>query len=136
MTAHNRKLKNVVFELDGVDYAGQLTSCTMSNGTDDPDITYTLKEGEEFADDADPSWTFDLSFVADWTVNGISDYLTDHGGEQVSFRYELHTDLPTDHVAWDGQIKLKAPDVGGDARATEKTDITLAVVGEPVKSRP
>jgi hypothetical protein len=136
VTAHNRKLKRIIFDLDGAEYQAQITSFKMVNGTEDPEITYTFEPGEEFADEADPTWTLDMSFVADWTVGGISTYLTEHTGEQVSFQLDLHPDQPTDHVRWSGQIKLKAPDVGGDVRTTEKTDMTFAIVGEPVFSRP
>ena len=136
MTAHNRKLKTLTLTIDGADYQAQVTSWKLTNGTDDPEVTYVFSPGDEFADEADPAWTLDLTFVSDWTLNGISTFLTEHAGEQVPFSIDHHPDIPTDHVRWEGQLKLKAPDVGGDVRTTETTEITLVVVGEPEFSRP
>jgi hypothetical protein len=34
-------------------------------------------------------------------------------------------------VQWSGQVKLKAPNAGGEARTTEMTEVTLQIVGKP-----
>lgn len=136
MTAHNRKLKKLTLDIDGVQYQKQITTWKLVNGTDDPEVTYTFEPGEEFADEADPAWTLEVTFVADWSATGISTFLTEHSGEEVPFQLDHHPDIPTDHVRWTGVLKLKAPDVGGEVRATETTEITMTVVGEPVFSRP
>lgn len=136
MTAHNRKLKTLTLDIDGVQYQKQVTNWRMVNGTDEPETVYVFSPGDEFADEADPSWTLELTFLADWTAAGLSTFLTEHNAEEVPFQVDHHPDIPTDHVRWVGVLKLKAPDVGGEVRATETTELTMKVVGEPVFSRP
>ena len=135
MTAHNRKLTKVTFTLDGTAYQAQLKSWTMNNNTDDATVFYVFEPGEEFAEPADPSWSLDCSFYADWRSDGISDFLMAHDEEDVALVLDHHPDITGEHVRWAGTIHLKAPNVGGDVRATEELSTTLTFVGKPVYSR-
>lgn len=136
MTAHNRKLKVITLDVGGTAFEAQVASWTLTNATDDPTLVYVFAEGEEFAEDADPSYTLDVTFFADWRANGISDYLWSHDGQDVTFQLDHHPDIPAEHVRWTGTLHVKAPNVGGDVRTTEQTQVTFQCVGTPVYSRP
>ena len=136
MTAKNRKLRTLTLDIGGAQYQAQVTSFKLTNNTDDSEITYTFVPGEEFADNPDPDWSLSVTFVSDWTVSGISTYLTQHDGETVTFTLDLHPDVPGERGRWAGQLSIKAPDVGGDVRTTEKTEVEFKCVGKPVYTRP
>lgn len=135
MTAHNRKLTRIIFSLDGIQYQAQVQSWTMNNNTDDAEVFYVFEPGEEFAEPADPSWSLDVTFYADWRSDGIADFLMAHDEEDVDLILDHHPGVPGEHVRWTGTIHLKAPNVGGDVRTTEQISTTLTFVGKPVYSR-
>lgn len=135
MTAHNRKLTHIIFSLDGTEYQAQVKTWTMNNNTDDATVFYVFQPGEEFAEPADPSWSLDVGFYADWRSDGIADFLMAHDEEDVDVVLDHHPDVPGEHVRWTGVIHLKAPNVGGDVRTTEEISTTLTFVGKPVYSR-
>jgi hypothetical protein len=135
MTAHNRRLKVVTFTLDAVSFECQLKSWKIDPGVDDGDRMYTFCVDGEFTEDTDPDPTLELSFFSDWRANGISDYLWDNDGEVVTFVLDHHPDIAAEHVQFTGSVKIKAPPVGGEARETEVTEITLQCQGMPTKVR-
>jgi hypothetical protein len=135
LTAHNRKLTTVTFSLDGTEYQAQLKSWTMNNNTDDATVFFVYSPGDEFAEPADPSWSLDVSFYADWRSGGVGDFLMAHDEEDVALVLDHHPDIPGEHVRWSGTIHLKAPNVGGDVRDTETIDTTLTFVGKPLYER-
>lgn len=135
MTAHNRRLKVITFELDSVEYQAQVTSWTMNNNTEDGDKVFTYAIDGEFREDADEDYSLDLKFLADWRASGISTYLTENDKEIVDFALDHHPNIPAEHVRWSGQLTVKAPPAGGDVRTTEMTEITLQVIGKPVFER-
>lgn len=125
------KLKVITFTIDGDDYACQLTSWTLDPGIPDGDTVFTFCPDGEAVDEGEPNRTLQLNFLSDWSVTGISHILTSNSGAEVPFVLDHHPDIPTQHVRWTGVVKLKAPPVGGEARALERTEVTLKVVGEP-----
>lgn len=131
MTAHNRKLKVITFDLGGTEFQGQCNNWTLNNNTPDGDLFYVYAEGEEFREDADPDWSLTMTFYSDWRSGGISDYLQANDDSQVAFQLDHHPDVSGEHVRWTGNVKIKAPTVGGDVRATEVTTVTLQCVGKP-----
>jgi len=135
VTAHNRKLTEVNLTLDGTDYSAQLKSMTLNNNTDDAEVFFVFQPGEEFAESADPSWSLDVSFYADWRAGGIGDFLMAHDETDVAVVLDHHPDIPGEHVRWSGTVHLKAPNIGGDVRTTEAIDTTLTFVGKPVYER-
>jgi hypothetical protein len=85
VAAHNRKLTHVILTLDGTEFQSQLKSVTWNNNTDDATIFFVFEPGEEFAEAADPSWSLDVSFYADWRAGGIADFLYSHDEEDVAY---------------------------------------------------
>lgn len=136
MTAHHRKLKNALLLIDSVEYQVQAKASGLSNNTDDPEIVYVLSDGDEFSEEVDPSFSFTATFLADWRAGGISDQLWLLDGQDVPFQLDLHPEVPAEHVRWTGVIHIKAPNVGGEARATEEFEVEFQCVGKPVYSRP
>lgn len=135
MTAHNRKLKIVTFTLAGVPFQCQLQSWKLNNNTPDGDRFYSYCADGEFVEDGEPDYTFDLKFVADWTLSGVSDYLWTNNLQTVAYILDHLPDIPGEHVRFSGTAKIKAPTVGGDVRTTELTECTLKCIGLPVYTR-
>ncbi len=136
MTAHNRKLKVLTLDIGGTEFQVQLKEWTLNNGTGDGETFYTFGgDDEAFIEPAEGEYTLELTFYADWRSGGISDYLWENNEEQVSFQLDHHPDVAAEHVRWTGDVSIKAPTVGGEARVTEETPVTLKVVGTPTYAR-
>ena len=136
MTIHSRKLKQITLDVGGTDFECAVSNWQMVNNADDGDKIYAFCPDGEDVEETDPDWALQLTFFSDWRSGGVSDYLMLHAGEVVPFRLDHHPQIAAEHVRWDGKLRLKAPSVGGDVRTTETQQITLAVVGDPVYSRP
>jgi hypothetical protein len=135
MPAHNRKLKVITFELDGNNSEIQLSNWTLENNSDDGEKFPTFAPNGEFIEDADPDYSLSITAYADWTADGLSDYLWAHDGETVNFTIDHHPDIAAEHVQFSGQVKIKAPAVGGEIATTETTETTLQCVGKPTYTR-
>lgn len=136
MTVNHRKLKQITFDIGGSEFQVQLKEWTLNNDTDDPDIFYTFGgDDEAFAEEAEPSWSLDLKFYADWRSDGISDFLTAHDGETLPFTITHHPGVAGEAHERAGDVLIKAPSVGGEVRATEETEVTLACIGKPSYTR-
>lgn len=138
----SRKLKVIVFTLAGNPFDCQLQDWKMNNNTPDGERFYTycsatapFGAGGEFREDAEPDWSLDLKFFSNWRLMGISDYLTQNDGARVAFQLDHHPDIVGEYVRWTGELKIKAPPVGGEARTSEKTEVTLPIFGKPVYTR-
>lgn len=139
MAIHKRKLKLIEFSL-GTDPADipfecQISAWTLNNNTEDGDKLYTLCPTGEDTEETDPDFSLDITAFADWRSDGFSDYLWKHDGETVDFTLQHHPDIPAEHVTWTGQVKIKAPSVGGEARENEVTEVTLVCIGKPEYAR-
>ena len=133
----SRKLKVITFSLAGNQFECQLRDWKMNNNTPDGErfYTYCPPSGGEFREDAEPDYALDLKFFSNWRLNGISDYLTVNDQVTVAFQLDHHPDIVREYVRWAGSLKIKAPSVGGEARSTEMTEVTLPVIGKPVYTR-
>lgn len=135
MSAHNRRLKLVTFELDSVEHQLQLKSWKMNNNTEDGAKGFTFASDGEYREESDDDYSLDLKFLSDWREDGISTYLVENDGEDVAFTLDHHPDISAEHVQWSGTVRIKAPSVGGDVRTVEETEVTLAVSGKPTFAR-
>ena len=131
MSAHNRKLKTAVLELGGTDFAEQLNSYKLVNNTDEGDKQYTFAADGEFREETDDDYALELKFFADWRSGGISRFLTENDKLTVDFTLVHMPAITAERGEWSGQVVVKAPDVGGDVRDTDQTEVTLSVVGKP-----
>lgn len=139
MAVHHRKIKQIAFALgtdpDDVSFECQVRTWQLVNNTEDGERFYTQCPDGEFREEADPDWALELTFFADWRSDGISDWLTTHDGERVAFTLDHHPDIEGEHVRWTGFLLVRAPSVGGEARTTEQTEVTLQVEGKPPYER-
>ena len=132
---HHRKLKFIELEFEAERFECQLRAWRVLNNTEDGERFYVFCPDGEFFEDAEPLYALELAFFSDWRSGGVSDWLTEHDQETVGFRIDHHPDIPGEHVRRTGQLKIKAPSMGGEARATEITEITLPCVGKPTYTR-
>lgn len=133
---HNRKMKQVVFDLGGTTFQCQLENIQIVNNTPDGEKIFSLCPDGEAREETDADYALQLRYFADWRVGGISDFLQTHDGETVAFEFEHHPDIPTEHTIWTGDVVIKAPNVGGDVRVTERQEVTLSIIGTPEYTRP
>lgn len=131
MSAHVRRLKLLELTIGGTSFECQLRNWNYDPGEQDGDRGYTFCPDGEYIDETDPQPTLQLTFNADWRAAGISRYLTENSGQIAAFQLDHHPDVVGEHVRWTGEVKLKAPPVGGEARANEMTEVTLMCVGVP-----
>lgn len=133
--AHNRRLKLINLSIGSTSFECQVSSWTLQNNTDDGDLMYTFCPDGVFREEVDPDYALTLTAFADWRSGGLSDFLVANDGTTATFVLDHHPDVPEEHVTWTGNVVVKAPNVGGDARATETHEITLQCVGKPVYTR-
>lgn len=131
MPATGLKLKVITLTINGENYECQLRSWNLDPGIPDGDTLYTFCPDGAVVDEGEPNPTLQLTFLSDWSTTGISRILTENSGDEVPFQLDHHPDIPAQWVRWTGTVKLKAPPVGGEARAMELTEITLKIVGDP-----
>lgn len=138
MSFHNRKLKKITFTVDGNSFACQLKEWALANNTEDGEKIFSFcgpgEEGED-REESDPDYALEMTFFSDWRSNGISDWSWVNDGRTVGFVLDHHPDIPEEHVTWTGQLKVKAPNVGGEARTTEESEVEWAIIGKPVYTR-
>lgn len=135
MTAHNRQLKIIEFTLDDTNYECQITNWTFDPGIPDATRVETFCPDGVALEEGTAEPTLQFTFLSDWTADGISDFLTAHSGEDAAFVLDHHPDIPLEHVRWTGSVRLKAPPVGGEKNAGERTEITLQCLTTPVYTR-
>jgi hypothetical protein len=131
VTTQNRKLKLITFTLGGNSFECQVKQWNIANNSDDGEKLYAFCPDGEFREEAEPDYALELTFFSDWRSNGVSDYLTVNDQQTVAFVLDHHPDLPAEHVRWSGNAKIKCPSVGGEARTTEMTEITMPIIGKP-----
>lgn len=139
MSTHTRKIKIVTFSFGPTGTAEpfecQIQNWNVENNTEDGERYYAQCPDGEFREEAEPDYALSLTFFADWQLDGISDYLWTNDGQEVAFTLDHHPDVVGEHVRWTGTVKIKAPNVGGEGRTTEMTEVTLPIKGKPVYSR-
>jgi hypothetical protein len=136
VTAHNRKLKTLTFDIDGTEFQIQCNTWKIVNNSQEGAKQYVYVPNEEFNEESDPDYSLEATFFSDWRSAGISDFCWEHDGETIPVTIDHHPDIPAEHVRWTGEVKIKAPDVGGDVRTTEVTAVTMTWQGNPLNSRP
>jgi hypothetical protein len=132
MSVHQKRLKVINLSIGGTSFECQLQSWTLAAGIKDGNRMYTYcsdTANNSFIEETDDEPSLQLKFFADYRSAGISDYLWTNSLQVAAFTLDHHPDVVGEHVRWAGNVLLKAPDTGGDARTTELTDVTLLIVG-------
>jgi hypothetical protein len=127
-----KKLKEVILTVGGNSWQCQTETVTLENNTDDPEQGFTLCPDGSYYEEPDAKYSLKFTALADWRINGLSRWLWQNDGATAAFVFVLHPDDILSAVHWTGSLQVKAPNAGGEGRKTEKQEITLAVLGEPV----
>lgn len=142
MVAHNRRLDYITLEIDGENYECQITNWKINPPTTIGEKKYTFCPDGEFREETDPEdWTLDLTWVTDWRVGGLDRILWAAGTSApetpLDFTLVNHPTRTGEAVSWDGQFYPRCPPAGGEARATEMTEMSFVGVGDvPVPTYP
>lgn len=135
MSVHNRKIKTIELGLGVNAFECQVQTWQILNNTPDGARFYTQCPDGEFREEAEPDYALQLSLFADWRSTGVSDWLVENDQTDQPFTLEHHPTIPAEHVTWTGTLRAKAPNVGGAARTTELTEVTLQIKGKPTYTR-
>lgn len=135
MSVHQRRLKLLNLAIDSNSFECQLQSWKLDPGSKDGDRQYTYCPDGQFVEETDDEPSLELKFFADWRSAGVSDYFWANNGATVAFVLDHHPDIVGEHVRWSGNVLIKPPPVGDDARKTEMSEVKLQVVGEPTYER-
>ena len=141
-TPKSRKLKVITLTVGGTNYEHQLKTWKLTNNTNTGSVTYVFGGNSldptlpgSIVEDTDDDWTFDGTFLADWASGGVSDFAWQHNGETVACVLDHHINEVGEHVRFSFSVKVMAVTVGGDANATEETQVSWKVSGAPVLTR-
>lgn len=80
------------------------------------------------------TWTLDLELLQDWRTDGLSRFLYDHRGADVTFRLDMYGSPHTatgDEPAAAGTCRAVAPKYGGTSGEYAEDELSLPIVGEP-----
>lgn len=136
MPAKIKRRKLITLSIDGQSYECQVSTCRVVNNTPDGDRLYTYCPDGEQREEADPDYALELTYFTDWTVTGISWALTQLDGQLADFSFTDYPDDPAWTVVTTGQVKVRAPGVGGEVRTNDTQELTLPIIGKPVTARP
>lgn len=137
MTVHHRRLKLIELEINGESYECQVQTWEIENNTDDGERHFTFCTDGEFREDADDDYALALTFFSDWrSPNGLTHFMTVNDKQWVNFQLDHHPDIAAEHVRWTGEVRLRAPNAGGEVRTEEMTEVTLPIRGKPTYTRP
>lgn len=136
MAINNKRLSRAVLTFTTptlADFSCQITNVTVTNNTPDGDRVFTLcADGTgEFRQTVDPAWQVDLTWVSDWTTSGLNRYLATNDGATVQMVIHLDNSDASYGRTWTGNVVLKQPSDGGDARALEMSKATWNFIGAP-----
>lgn len=130
MSTNHHKLKTIKFSLDGNSFECQIQTWTLNPGLEEGERMYAFCPDGEFFEEPTPEGTLEVTFYADWRSGGVNDFLTLNSGQIADFVLEHMPNDPDQHVQWTGKLRLYAPPAGGEARATETTEMTFQLVGD------
>src|ERR1044072_6546824 len=105
--------------MDSESYDCQLEDWTFDPGEPDGERIYTQCPDGVYIDqgDADPSLM--LKLLADWRETGVSWFLMEHSGEDVTFSLSHHPEVTAENIVISGTLRVKAPPIQG-ARQAER----------------
>lgn len=124
---HNRRLKEIQFTLNTINFECQLTTWELDPGEQDGDRRFTFCVDGEFIEETDPEPELTIGYFADFRSGGLSDFLWQNRGQEAAFNIVHHLNTPLETVQLSGTVRLKAPATGGEARETEEQEVTLLV---------
>jgi hypothetical protein len=93
-----------------------------------------LTPSAAFSDQSSPTWTCKLSYAQDWvTVNSLAQYLLTNSGQQKVVVFKPQGATSGTPIITATVIIVPGP-IGGDVNTVQVAEVTLGVVGAPVKT--
>lgn len=135
MPSHGRKLDDLMFDLGGTEYRCQVLEARCVNNSEDGEKIATFCPDGDFQETGVEDWSLEMVFLADWRAGGISDFLWTNDGLDADFQLDMYSGVAGEHVRWSGTVRVKAPTVGGEAKTTERTEVTLRCSAKPIYTR-
>lgn len=125
-------INNCLLKLGTNNYEAHVAKATLT-----PNHTIVRRKGltptARFAVAADPEWTLELDTTQDYeTVNSLSNYLLANQGTVVTGQLSP----VAGGTAWDISVMALASAIGGDGDSVAASDVSLPVIGQPVKHTP
>lgn len=133
MTGQIGVMKNSEVEIEGVDYANQLTRARLV--PDAPSTTVrTLVPDGAITDTDSASWTFELAGLQKQATGGLASVLNAATpGDLLDVVFEPRKDVAGQaHYVF--QVVAKPVPIGGDQGAQALFEVVLEVIGNPVKT--
>lgn len=127
MAIQHKRLKLITLTIGGTSIEKQVQSWKLDPGVKDGDHKYTFgaPPDGEFIEETDAEASLELKLFSDWRSAGISTFLWNNPNTEADFVLDHHPDDPASHVRFSGKVLIQPAPVGGDARETEMTEITL-----------
>lgn len=128
MTVYQKRLKLITLSIGGNSIECQVASWKFDPGVKDGDHKYTFCPDGKFVEETDPEASLELKLYSDWRSAGFSTYLYNNPNTVAAFTLDHHPDDAASHVQISGTLLVQPAPVGGDARETEMTEVTLQVI--------
>ncbi|HET6291018.1 MAG TPA: hypothetical protein VFG15_30275 [Amycolatopsis sp.] len=125
MSVHKKRLKLITLSIGSNSLECQVNSWKLDPGVKDGDRKYTFCPDGEFVEETDAEASLELKLFSDWRSAGFSTFLWNNPNTEATFVLDHHPDDPDSHVRFSGKVLIQPAPVGGDARETEMTEVTL-----------
>jgi hypothetical protein len=131
---HDSRLGPGTLTLATIDFAVQASSVKLTPSVDSTDGTPTLAAPAP-APESKITWSLDISAIQDFEdAAGFVNYLMDNALAEVPFAWTPNTDIPS--PAYSGTVQIIPIEIGGDVAVQIVSDVSLPVVGEPLRTAP
>ncbi len=137
MTVTARRFKTAIVTFTSpvlADFSCQLMAIQPTNNTPDGDkfYTYCADGTGEGREEVDQDWAITLRGKMDWAAAGLNRYLATNDGETVELVVNFDNGVTGFDRTWTGDVVIKMPGDGGDARSPEEFEVTWNYVAKPV----
>jgi hypothetical protein len=101
------------------------------------DVTYqTLCPTGSFSNVGQSTYALHIVAAQDWTATGLALFLWDNEGKLATFQYQAHgaATIPSATApGMTGEVRLVAPNYGGEAATYAELDVTMPCTTKPTK---
>lgn len=133
VTGHIGVLKDSLVEIEGTDYANQLTRALLTPDTPSQ-TTRTLVPDGAVTDTDSASWTFGLAGLQKFATGGLARVLNAASpGDLLDVVFEPRAGV-VGQPHYEFQVVAKPVPVGGDQGNQATFEIVLEVIGQPTES--
>ncbi len=133
VTGHIGVLKDSLVEVEGVDYANQLTRSRLVPETPSQTVRTLVPDGA-VTDTDSASWTWEIAGLQKYATGGLTELLLNASpGDILEVVYEPRRGV-VGQPHYEFSVVVKPTTIGGDQGAFSQFELSLEVQGEPVKT--